>query len=232
MQPSTPILVARDGRLAWQFDDGTIVRYVGGGADDGDEKKFTQAEVDKLIQDRVARVKAEPPADYAQLKSDATELATLKATAAADAAAKLTEAEATAARIAALEANVTKSNEAMEAAQAAALVEKKRSAFISTAVPAKIVNPAQAWSLLSQAQKDAVTIGDDGQVTGAAEVAAKFAEDNPHFVGTDGAAGRQTPPASRHQGKEGDATPSVASGREMFDAQRAPKRPASTTTNT
>lgn len=206
MHPSAPLLIAYQGRLAWQHDDGTIRPYIGGGADDGDEKKFTQADVEKLIQERVARVKAEPPADYDKLKADSAELATLKTAAETEKAKNRTEAEATAARIAALEASVAASTEAVNAAKADALEEKRRSAVVAAAAAAKVVKPEQVLALLP---KDAVTIGDDGQVTGAVEAVTKFVTENPHFVGT----ATPSTTASRHQGKDAEAKGFGAGGK-------------------
>lgn len=42
------------------------------------DKTFSQADVDRIVQERVARVKTDPPADYEELKAAADELAKIK----------------------------------------------------------------------------------------------------------------------------------------------------------
>lgn len=75
----------RIGRY-WLFADGAVLPVVAGGAgddgggQDGDEgtgeqpKSFSQDDVDRIVKDRLARVKAQPPADYEDLKAKAARL--------------------------------------------------------------------------------------------------------------------------------------------------------------
>lgn len=42
------------------------------------EKKFSQADMDRVVQDRLARAKSDPPADYEDLKAKAAELDKIK----------------------------------------------------------------------------------------------------------------------------------------------------------
>lgn len=191
-----PILIPHNGRLAWLFPSGRIMNLIRGGAGEDDPKTFTQADVDQLIADRLKRVKTEPPADYDKLKADSLELAALKTKNAADDAKNLSEAEKTNARLAALEADLKKSNDATEAAKAEARSEKVRSAIVAEASKQKAASPDQIAALL---RKDAVTLGDDGQVTGAAEAVKAFLAENPHHVG---APARPAP--DRGQGKAGE----------------------------
>jgi hypothetical protein len=222
--PDAPELITENGRLLWRFANGKTLPLIRGGADDGEEKKFSQADMDRAIQERIARVKTEPPADYDALKQAKVELDRLKADADAEATKKLTADEATARRIADLEEKVTASAAAVTKAQADALVEKRRSAIVAAAATNKATNADQVAALLDleAKHKDAVIIGDDGRVTGADEAVKAFLTDNPHFVGN-GTAGNQSTPASRHQGKEGVLTPSVSAGRDMFEARRGSK---------
>lgn len=194
--PSTvaaPDLIAEHGRLLWRFPDGKTLPVVRGGDDpDTDDKKFTQADLDRIVQDRVARAKAEPPADYEDLKR---KLADLEAKDRSD----LENAQA---RITALETDVATAKAETDTAKAETATvrgenneTKRRMAVVAAAANHKAVNPDQVFALLPQ---DAVTIGDDGQVTGADDAVKAFIEANPHFVGS-----VRTTPASRHQGGDG-----------------------------
>lgn len=202
-----PILIPHKGRLQWLFPSGRMVPDVSGGDGDDDEKKFTQADVDRMIAARVKNLKAEPPTDYDQLKADSAELGTLKAANAKAEAAKATAEEATATRIAALEAAVAKSNEDAEAARKAALEQKRHSAIVAAAAAQKALKPEQVAALLD---KDAVTIGDDGRVTGAEDAVKAFIEANPHHVG-EVKTGRPAP--DKGQGKAGEGKSFGEAGR-------------------
>lgn len=185
-----PMLIAHNGTLCWQFPNGRIFPVVRGGADEPDEKKFTQADMDRVVADRLARAKSDPPADYAQLQAAAAELATLKAKDNTDLDnAKAEIAKITGERDAAKAETDTAKNEAKEI--------KLRMAVVAEAAKAKAVNPDQVFALLP---KDAVTIGDDGQVTGAEKAVTDFITANPHFVGSP-----SRPKPDPAQGAKGDA---------------------------
>lgn len=130
------------------------------------DKKFTQSDVDRIIQDRLARVKPATPDDYDDLKAKA---------------AKLDEIE---------QANATELEKAMKRAEAAeqaadqavsrARAANIRSAVTSAATMAGAVDPDAVLAMLN---KDAVTVGDDGQVTGADEAVKALLELKPYLVG-------------------------------------------------
>lgn len=192
-----PMLIAHQGRLCWQFDSGRIMPVVRGGDDpDPDEKKFTQADMDRVVADRLARAKSEPPANYAQLKADAAELAKLKADAQTAENARLSAEEKTNKRIADLETSVKQANDAVAAAKSEAQTEKLRATIIAEATKQKAVDPGDIVALLP---KDAVTIGDDGQVTGAEAAIKSLLEAKPHLVGTP-----SRPKPDPAQGKPGE----------------------------
>lgn len=192
-----PVLYVEGGRRKWLFPSGRMVPDVrGGDGPDDDDKKFTQEDVDRMITARLKNVKSDPPADYDELKAAAAELVVLKAAAVkADEAGK-SEAEKVTARFDALEAQLKAATEATAQAQLQASQEKRRSAVVAAASIAKAANPEQVFALIPQ---DAVTIGDDGQVTGAVEAVKSFLDTNPHFVGKTG-----VPQPDRGQGKTGE----------------------------
>lgn len=128
------------------------------------DKTFSQADVDRIVQDRLARVK--PPADYDDLKKAAEKLAEIEA-------ANLSELEKANTRAEQAEQQAT-------AAQERANAALRRAAVVSAAGAAGAVDADAVFALLS---KDAVTIGDDGQVTGAEEAVKALLESKPYLVG-------------------------------------------------
>ena len=130
------------------------------------DKTFTQADVDRIIAERIARAKSAPPADYDDLKKAAAELADLKAAQLSDQEKLAKRAEEAEAKAAAAEAR----------ANAAAL----RSAIVAEASRAGAVDPDAVAALLD---KSAVTVGDDGQVTGVAEAVASLLATKQYLVG-------------------------------------------------
>lgn len=212
-----PMLIAHNGKLCWQFPNGRIFPYVAGGADEPDEKKFTQADLDRLIAERLTRAKTEPPADYAELQAAAAELTKLKADAKKEEDARLSAEEKTNKRIADLEASVQKANDAVAAAKSDAQSEKLRATIIAEATKQKAVDPSDIVALLP---KDAVTIGDDGQVTGAEAAIKSLLEAKPHLVGSP-----SRPRPDPAQGKTGDAKDFGAAG--LAEARKRFGTPAS-----
>lgn len=144
----------------------------GAAEEGGTPKSFSQADVDRIVRERLARAKAEPPSDYEDLKAKA---------------AKLDEIEA---------ASKTELEKAQEAARVAAEREKaaldranvalRRSAVVAAAVKAKAVDPDAVFALVDPSQ---VTIGDDGQVTGAEDAVKALLEAKPYLVGSTQSAG-------------------------------------------
>lgn len=156
----------------------------GGGAGDGDgsgdggdggqggsgaaaDRTFTQAELDRIVQERVARVKAQPPADYEDLKAKAAKLDQIEE-------ANKTE----------LEKAQARAQEAEETAQRTVEAANRRlveAAIIAEATSQKAIKPEHMHRLVDT---EAVTVGDDGQVTGAKEAVAAFLKANPEYVGS------------------------------------------------
>lgn len=139
-----------------------------GGTPNGDPegKTFTQADVDRIVQDRLARVKPSNPADYDDLKAKAAKFDELEA-------ANQTELEKAQARA---ELAEKAASEAAERVRSMSI----RSSIISAATTAGAVDPDAVLAMLG---KDAVTYGDDGQVTGADEAVKALLESKPYLVG-------------------------------------------------
>lgn len=146
------------------------------------EKTFTQADVDKIIQDRLARVKQEPPADYEDLKAKAAKLDDLEA-------ANQSELDKLIARAETAEKTATE-------AQDKARQSDIRSAVIAAATTAGAVDPDAVLALLPN---DAVTVGDDGQVTGAEDAVTGLLESKPYLVG------QAAEPQKQHGSADGGA---------------------------
>lgn len=183
-------LVTRAGKPAWLHrPSGRVLPYVAGGAGDGDggdggkdggdggdggkggagdgsDKTFTQADVDRIVQERLARAKATPPADYDDLKSKAAKFDELE---------EKNKDELTKAndRATAAEARATKAEERAQQLS-------KRTAVVAAAVRAGAVDPDAVFALIDS---DAVTIGDDGQVKGADDAVKDLLEAKPYLVG-------------------------------------------------
>lgn len=135
-------------------------------SDDASNKTFTQADLDRIVQERLARVKTAPPADYDDLKQKAARLDEIEA-------ANKTE----------LQKQQERADAAEKAAQAA--IDRANQALVraqvtTAATKAGAVDPDAVLALLD---RNAVTIGDDGQVTGADEAVKALLESKPYLVG-------------------------------------------------
>lgn len=141
--------------------------------DKNDSKSFTQADVDRIVQERLARAK--PPADYDELKAAAKRLEEIEAANQSD-----------------LEKAQSRADEAekrAEQAQSRANDALRRAAVMSAATTAGAIDADAVIAMLDQ---DAVTIGDDGQVTGAEDAVKALLESKPYLVGK-----TETSPRSR-----------------------------------
>lgn len=128
------------------------------------DKTFTQAQVDRLIQDRLARAKK--PDDYDDLKKRAEEYD------------KLQDAQKTELQKAQERADKAEQT-AAQRTQAAdrRLIE---AAVLAEASKQRAIKPEHLHKLINS---ESVTVGDDGQVTGAEEAVKSFLEANPEYVG-------------------------------------------------
>lgn len=130
------------------------------------DKSFSQDDVDRIVRERIARVKHEPPADYADLQAAAARLAEIEE-------ANKSELDKAIARAEAAE------NTAKEATERAR--ESARNSEIVRAASA--VGAIDADAVVRLLDIDAVTIGDDGRVTGAEEAVKALLESRPWLVG-------------------------------------------------
>ena len=155
-------------------------------------RTFTQEELDRIVQDRLARAKREEPADYKELKAQAAKWAEYEES-------QKTELEKA--------QNAAKAAQ-KEAAQAIARANQQLTdaAILTEASKAKMLKPEHAPLLVD---KNSVTIGDDGQVTGAQEAVTAFLEANPEYVGK----GRVADPVA--QGARGTPTPGQITREEL-----------------
>lgn len=147
------------------------------------DRTFTQADVDKIVQDRLARVKTTPPADYDDLKAKAAKLDEIEAANKSELE-KLQDA---------LAAEQTKAATASERAQRALV----RAAVVAEAQRAGAVDPDAVLAMLPE---NAVTIGDDDQVTGADAAVKALLEAKPYLVGKP----TRPAPGSANGGPRGD----------------------------
>jgi hypothetical protein len=136
-----------------------------------EERAFSQADVDRIVQERVARVKAAPPADYADLQAAAKKLADLEA-------ANQTE----------LEKAQTRADEAEKRAtqiEAEAKETRLRSSILAEAAKAdrKIVDPEAVIALLD---RSTLELDDSGVPTNIATAMDSLLEARPYLVVVDG----------------------------------------------
>ncbi len=179
-----PLLLLDEGG-GGAFDDG-----IEGGGDGAPPKTFTQAELDRIVQDRVARVKSAAPADYDDLKAKATRLDEIEA---------------------ANKSELERAQEAQrQADERATRAEAERSqtrietAVMLAAIKAGAADPDDVVKLLA---KDAVTIGNDGQVTGVEDAVKALLEAKPHLVGKSS----NTPTGDGDGGGRGKSSPAQLS---------------------
>lgn len=157
---------------------GRVIPIISGGSEDEDagdgdaggsgsasgERTFSQADVDRIVQDRVARVKRETPADYEELKTAKVELDKIRA-------AQLSDAEKKDQRISELERQL----------QDTTLREQEtrlRSAIIAEAA-GKFTDPSDAVALLDRSQ---IEFDDDGAPKNVADVVGALLDAKPHLA--------------------------------------------------
>ncbi|HSE45110.1 MAG TPA: DUF4355 domain-containing protein [Gemmatimonadales bacterium] len=130
------------------------------------ERTFTQAELDKIVQDRLARAKRELPDDYEDLKAAKAELDEVKKS-------QLSELE---------QAQKAREEAEKKAADALARANARllQAEILREATEQKAIRPEHMHRLIDT---ESVTVGDDGQVTGVQEAVKAFLETNPEYVG-------------------------------------------------
>jgi hypothetical protein len=139
------------------------------------DKTFTQADVDRIVQERVARAKATPPEDYEALKASAAELEQIK--------------EANKSDLEKEKARADKAEAAAKAATEAAKETTLRSAIVAEAARKNIVDPDAALALLD---RTTLTLDDSGAPTNLAEAMDSLLTAKPYLAG----GGTRTPGAA------------------------------------
>jgi len=135
--------------------------------DEAPARTFTQADVDRIVQERLARAKSTPPPDYDDLKEKAAEFDKLQESNRSD----LERATERAEKAEALAAEATEKAHGL-------LVQ---AAVVAAATSAGALAPGTIHKLIDTA---GVTVEDDGTVTGAEDAVKAFLKANPDFVGT------------------------------------------------
>jgi hypothetical protein len=170
-----------------QSDQGGIDRSV-----QQDDRTFSQADVDRIVKDRVARVKTAAPADYEDLKAKASRFDELEA-------ANATELEKAQKRAIELE---QQAKDSTARAQEALL----RSAVVAEAARKNVVDPDAAVALLD---RSTLELDADGSPTNIAEAMDSLLKAKPYLTGGAtrgsadlGARGRATDQISRDELKK------------------------------
>lgn len=228
-----PVAVTIDGRPRWRWPDGYHCPRIAGGSDlgpgippapptptppapasdptppAGGDRTFTQAEVEALVQDRLARDrKGAPTADeLADLRKKAGELDELKRQGMDDMQKAQTDLASTSAERDQLRVQLRERD--------------RRDAIVEAARKANAVNPSRVADIL--ASNPAVTIDDAGQVQGAETAVETLKASDAYLFGSDagGGGGSKAPDFGQgHRGKPGaQEKGSVAAGADLF-AQR------------
>lgn len=142
------------------------------------DRTFSQADVDRIVQDRVARVKSEPPKDYDDLRAKAAKLEELE--------------QANQSELEKAQARAEKAEQERQTAIERANARLIEAAVLAQATALKAIKPEHMHRLIDT---DTVTVADDGQVTGVEEAVKGFLEANPEYVGKTAA-----PPGAADQG--------------------------------
>lgn len=202
-----------NGRLQAVWDDGTVTPPIICGGDEGEEeKKFSQADVNRLIQERLARAETKPPADYEDLKKKAQRLDELETAGASD----LDKANR---RISELESENTTLKTSNAGYEEAERRRKIRSQILKAAKDSKDPE-AVADLLLKDDDKNAVTIDDAGQVTNAESAVKQLLEDKPYLAGTASAVDNGQ---GRNRGNGDGKASGLAAGRERYQTLHGSK---------
>jgi len=131
-----------------------------------DDRTFTQADVDRIVKDRLARAKAAPPADYEDLKAAKARLDELET-------ANATELEKAQKRAADLE---RQASDATARAQEALL----RSSVVAEAARKNVIDPDAAVALLD---RSAIEFDADGNPTNIADAMDSLLKAKPYLTG-------------------------------------------------
>lgn len=138
-----------------------------------DRATFTQADIDRIVADRLTRER-QKFADYDDLKSKAAKLTDLEK-------AQMSEAEKQAARVAELEAQIAQAQADAQAQMKAANRRLIQSALVAEATAARFHKPEDAYRFVDM---DALKVDDAGNVSGAKDAIKTLAKERDYMVNT------------------------------------------------
>ena len=136
-----------------------------------DVATFTQADIDRIVADRLTRER-QKFADYDDLKSKAAKLTDLEK-------AQMSEAEKQAARVAELEAQIAQAQADAQAQMKAANRRLIQSALVAEATAARFHKPEDAYRFVDM---DALKVDDAGNVSGAKDAIKTLAKERDYLV--------------------------------------------------
>lgn len=136
-------------------------------------RTFSQADVDRIVQERVARVKSEPPKDYEELKAAKAKLEEIEAA---------NQSELEKAQKAAADAQAERDKVLADAKET-----RLRSAILAEAAKAdrKVVDPNAVVALID---RNTLTLDDEGNPTNIAEAMDELLTAKPYLVAQNGGA--------------------------------------------
>jgi len=187
------------------------------GADDKDkdkERTFSQADVDRIIKERLTREQTRF-ADYDDLKKAAEELTKLKEK-------DLSEQELLTKRIAELE-QAQADWDAQGKARELEINEKLLRAEVRVlAATMNFIDPEEAWMLANLAD---VTFGDDGKIEGVKKPLEALAKAKPHLIQAAGGGGSPPNKPGKTVTKDAELEKAQADARERFNIKDYSKQP-------
>lgn len=165
----------------------------------GGDRTFSQADVDRIVQERLGRER-QRFSDYEDLKAKAAKLDEIEAASKSE-----------------LEKATERASKAEQEAQQIREAANRRlveAAVIAAATKAKVLKPEHMPRLIDTGS---VTVGDDGQVTGAEDAVTAFLEANPEYVGA------SARPGGADQGARGGAQQLGADALQTMSAEEIVK---------
>lgn len=209
-KPSGFVHTRINGKLRALHSDGRVTPPIICGGDEGeDDKKFSQADVNRMIQERLARAESKLPADYEELQAAKKRLDEIEAAGA-------TDLENANKRITALE---TENGDLKTKVGSFEAAERTRNVRTQIVKAAKASTDPEAVADLLLAN-NAVAIDDAGQVTDAETAVKQLLEDKPYLASGTGSVDNGQ---GRNRGG-GEGKPSgLAAGRASYEARHGSK---------
>jgi len=171
------------------------------------ERTFTQADIDRIVKERLTREQARF-ADYDGLKKAAEELSKLKE-------ADLSEQEKLTKRIAELEQAQADWDAQAKAREMEVNERLLRAEVRVLAAALNFIDPEEAWKL---ADLTDATFGEDGKIEGVKKPLEKLAKDKPHLIQQAASGGGSPPNKPKAQAtRDAELEQAMAEARERFN---------------